>query len=83
MPDSGGSQRRWWSRPLHVPKSDQQEADRRAGQSLISLLDPAGKAEVETLLARGEFVPAVRRVRELTGLRLIDAKRAVDSLRRP
>jgi ribosomal protein L7/L12 len=49
----------------------------RAGESLMSLLDQAGRVEVETLLARGEFVPAVRRVRELTGLRLIDAKRAV------
>ena len=82
MHDSEGSQRRWWPRPVHIPKKTQQEADRRAGESLISLLDQAGKAEVETLLARGEFVPAVRRVRELTGLRLIDAKRAVQSLQR-
>jgi ribosomal protein L7/L12 len=82
MHDSEGSQRRWWPRPVHIPKRAQQEADRRAGESLISLLDQAGKAEVETLLARGEFVPAVRRVRELTGLCLIDAKRAVQSLRR-
>lgn len=81
MHDSEGSQRRWW-RPVRVPKRTQQEADRRAGESLISLLDQEGKAEVETLLARGEFVPAVRRVRELTGLRLIDAKRAVQSLQR-
>jgi ribosomal protein L7/L12 len=58
-----------------------QEADRRAGESLISLLDEAGKAEVETLLAR-DYLYAVRRVRELTGLRLIDARRLVDSLRR-
>jgi ribosomal protein L7/L12 len=82
MHDSEGSQRRWWPRPVHIPKKTQQEADRRAGESLISLLDQAGEAEVETLLARGEFVPAVRRVRELTGLRLIDAKRAVQSLQR-
>jgi ribosomal protein L7/L12 len=45
-------------------------------------LDQAGKAEVNDLLARGRFVHAVRRVRELTGLRLIDAKRLVDSLQR-
>lgn len=82
MPDSGGSQRRWWPRPVHVPKRTRQEADRRAGELLISLLDQAGKAEVETLLVRGEYVCAVRRVRELTGLRLIDARRLVDSLRR-
>ena len=49
---------------------------------LAALLDQEGKAEAEALLARGEFVPAVRRVRELTGLRLIDAKRAVKSLQR-
>ena len=58
-----------------------QEADRRAGESLIFLLDEAGKAEAETLLAR-DYVYAVRRVQEVTGLRLIDAKRLVDSLRR-
>jgi hypothetical protein len=39
--------------------------------------DQAGKAEVDSLLARGEFIHAVRRVRELTGLRLIDARRLV------
>jgi hypothetical protein len=38
--------------------------------------------EVNDLLARGKFIPAVRRVRELTGLRLIDAKRLVNSLQR-
>ncbi len=59
----------------------QQEADRRTGELLVSLLDQAGKAEVEDLLARGEAIRALRRVRELTGLRLIDAKRLVESLR--
>lgn len=59
----------------------QQEADRRAGAPLASLLDQAGKAEVVDLLARGESIHAIRRVRELTGLRLIDAKRLVESLR--
>jgi ribosomal protein L7/L12 len=82
MTDSRGSQRRWRLRSVHVPKALQREADRRAGESLTSLLDQAGKAEVETLIARGEHVFAMRRVRELTGLRLLDAKRVVDSLRR-
>jgi ribosomal protein L7/L12 len=83
MPDSRGSGLpRWWPRPVQIPKGTQREADRRVGESLVSLLDQAGKAEVETLLARGEYVYAVRRVRELTGLRLIDARRMVDSLRR-
>lgn len=67
---------------MHFPKGSQQEADRRAGELLTSLLDQAGKAEVDALLARGEVIGAVRRVRELTGLRLIDARRLVDSLRR-
>ncbi len=49
---------------------------------LVSLLDQRGKAEVDDLLARGEFMHAVRHVRELTGLRLIDAKRLVNSLQR-
>jgi ribosomal protein L7/L12 len=52
------------------------------GEVLVSLLDQAGKAEVDDLLARGEFMPGVRRARELTGLRLIDAKRLVNSLQR-
>jgi ribosomal protein L7/L12 len=59
-----------------------QEADRRTGEHLVALLDQAGKAEVDDLLARGKFIYAVRRVRELTGLRLIDAKRLVESLQR-
>lgn len=83
MPDrQGGGLRRWWPKSIQIPKEAQREADRRAGESLVSLLDQAGKTEVETLLAHGEYVHGVRRVRELTGLRLIDARRVVDSLRR-
>ena len=48
---------------------------------LVPILDEEGQAEVQALLAGGQFVPAVRRVRQLTGLRLIDAKRLVQSLR--
>jgi ribosomal protein L7/L12 len=81
MPDSRGNQRRWWPRPLRLPNALQREADRRAGELLTSLLDQAGKAEIETLIARGKHALAMRRVRELTGLRLLDAKRVVDSLR--
>lgn len=69
---------------MRVSTAAQQEADRQTGERLVSLLDPAGKAEIETLLARGEsrrgYVYALRRVRELTGLNLIDAKRLADSL---
>ena len=82
MPGSRRIRWRWWPRPVQVPKSSQREADRRAGELLAPLLGEAGKAEVETLLARGEYIYAVRRVRELTGLRLIDARRLVDTLRR-
>lgn len=82
VPDSGKGLRRWWFRPVHVPKGAQQEADRRTGELLVSLLDQAGRAEVDSLVERGEAIGAVRRVRELTGLRLIDAKRLVDSLQR-
>jgi ribosomal protein L7/L12 len=59
----------------------QRESDRRAGELLVSLLDQPGKAEVDAPLAGGKAVHTVRRVRELTGLRLIDAKRPVDALR--
>jgi ribosomal protein L7/L12 len=72
----------WWLRPVGIPTAAQQEADRRAGELLVSLLDQPGQAEVNALLARGEFVHAVRRVRELTGLRLIDARRLAESLQR-
>lgn len=83
MPDNGRDSRGWsWPRPVRVSRTAQQEADRRVGEVLISLLDQAGKAEVDDLLARGEFTHAVRCARELTGLRLIDAKRLVNSLQR-
>jgi hypothetical protein len=83
MPDNLENQRRWRPRTLHIPKALQQEADQRAGDLLLSLLDQTGKAEVETLIGRGKHALAMRRVRELTGLRLLDAKRVVDSLQRP
>lgn len=48
---------------------------------LITLLDETGgRSEVDALLARGEYIGAVRRVRGLTGLGLADAKKLVDSL---
>jgi hypothetical protein len=78
VPDNGRDSRGWsWPRLVRVSRTARQEADRRAGEVLVSLLDQAGKAEVDGLLARGEFIRAVRRVRERTGLRLIDAKRLV------
>jgi ribosomal protein L7/L12 len=45
-------------------------------------LDDAGKAQVEDLLARGQAIRAVRRVRELTNLGLYDARRLVEALDR-
>ncbi len=81
MPDGGGSQQFGWFRRPH-PEVSQQEADRQAGQALASLLDGAGRSEVEDLAARGERVRAIFRIRVLTGLRLLDAKRIYDSFRR-
>ena len=82
MPDNGRGTQRWWQlRPVRISITAQTEADRRAGELLVSLLDQPGKAEVDALVASGKAVHAVRRVRELTGLRLLDAKRLVDSLR--
>lgn len=87
MPDRRRGSQRWswfrasWFRAARVSRAAQQEADSRAGELLISLLDETGgRAEVDTLLARGEYLYAVRRVRELTGLRITDAKRLVDTL---
>jgi hypothetical protein len=80
LPDNGGSQQFWWLRRLH-PEVSQKEADRQAGQALATLLDGAGRNEVGALAARGERVRAIRRIRELTGLRLLDSRRIYDSLR--
>lgn len=82
MPDSRRGSQRWsWFRAARVSRAAQQESDSRAGELLVSLLDEAGgRAEVDTLLARGKYIGAVRRVRELTDLRLADAKRLVDTL---
>lgn len=81
MPDDGTDSRRWsWLRPVRISRAAQQQADRRTGEQLVALLDEQGRAEIEDLLAAGKSIPAVRRVRELTGLRLIDAKRLVESL---
>ena len=44
------------------------------------LLDPAGEHAVRSLLAGGNKLEAIKRVRELTGLGLKEAKDYVDSL---
>ena len=49
---------------------------------MAGLLDPAGRAQVDQLLACGKQIMAIKRVRELTGLRLLDARRLVESLPR-
>jgi ribosomal protein L7/L12 len=83
MPDGEEKSRRWfWLRPVRVSRAAQQDADHQAGEQLVGLLDERTRAEVEGLLVSGEYIFAVRRVREQTGLRLIDAKRLVDSLPR-
>lgn len=82
VPDTRDSRRWSWPRPVRVSRAAQQEADRRAGEQLAALLNERDRAEVDDLLARGKSIYAVRRVRELTGLRLIDARRLVNSLQR-
>jgi ribosomal protein L7/L12 len=77
--DEKNSRRRSW---LRLSSAAQQEADRRVGEQLVALLDEAGRSEVGDLVAQGKAVSAIRRVRELTGLRLLDAKRLVDSIPR-
>lgn len=81
MPDSGERPRHLWIRSVRIPKEAAQDADRRAGELLTALLDERDRAEVDDWLARGEYIYAVRRARELTGARLIDARRIIDSLR--
>jgi ribosomal protein L7/L12 len=83
VPDNGKNPGRWsGARPLRLSSAAQQVADRRVGELLVALPDEAGQAEVGDLLAQGKAVYAIRRVRELTGLRLLDAKRLVDSFPR-
>jgi hypothetical protein len=65
-----------------VSPAAQEDADRLPDEQLAALLDERGRAEVDDLLAAGKRIYAIRRVRELTGLRLIDAKRLVGSLQR-
>jgi hypothetical protein len=60
----------------------QEDADRLPDEQLAALLDECGRSEVDDLLAAGKRIYAIRRVRQLTGLRLIDAKRLVGSLQR-
>jgi ribosomal protein L7/L12 len=82
VPDSRRGAQRWsWFRAARVSWAARQESGGRAGELLIPVLDEAGgRAEVDTLLAYGKYIYAVRRVRELTGLSLADAKRLVDTL---
>jgi hypothetical protein len=82
VPDSRRDSRRWsWFRAARVSRAAQQESGSRAGELLIPLLDEAGgRAEVDTLLARGKYIDALRRVREPTGLSLADALRLADTL---
>ena len=46
----------------------------------MPILAPEDRIEVDALVAAGKPVPAIKRVRELTGLNLADAKRLVDAL---
>jgi ribosomal protein L7/L12 len=70
----------WWAGPIRLSGGARLEGDRSAGQSLPSTLDPKDKAEIEAMVTRKATIRAIRRVRELTGLRLIDAAKLVDSL---
>jgi hypothetical protein len=63
-------------------RTAQAETDRQNDDRLRTLLDDHGQAEVNDLLASGKRVAAIRRIRELTGLRLPDATRMADLLRR-
>ena len=67
---------------LRLAPAAQEDADRLPDEQLAALLDERGRAEVDDLLAAGKRIPAIRRVRELTDLRLIDARRLVESLQR-
>jgi hypothetical protein len=63
------------------PQSTPAGSGSPGGELLTSLLDQAGGAEAGNLISRGEHLLAMRRVRELTGLRLLDASRVAGSLR--
>ena len=80
MPDRGESPFWWLRRPR--PQVPQKEADHRAGQALTSLLDDTDRREIETFAAQGDRIRAIRRIRELTGLRLLDSRRIFESLQR-
>ena len=48
----------------------------------VSVLGEEGSREVDALLANGKSIEAIKRVRELTGLGLKEAKDFIDALRR-
>jgi hypothetical protein len=60
VPRSRIPPRGWWIRSVRIPKGSQQEADRRVGQLLTSFLSEADKAEIDAVLAHGQFLYAVR-----------------------
>jgi hypothetical protein len=55
--------------------------DHKVGQALIPLLSEEGRAEVTTLIERDKAILAIKRARQLTGIRLLDARRLVGALR--
>ncbi len=79
MPDSGEG--KFWRRFWRLnPNVSQREADFQAGRAMASLLDEAGRNEIAALAAQKEHIRAIKRIRELTGLRLLDSKRIYESV---
>jgi ribosomal protein L7/L12 len=56
------------------------EVSKKRREALASLLSETDKAEIGALVDRGARIYAIRRVREMTGMSLIDARLLVESL---
>lgn len=56
------------------------EIDQKVGEYLVTLVDPETLAEARDLVDQAKPIPAIKRVREGTGLGLKEAKAVVDGL---
>jgi ribosomal protein L7/L12 len=65
--------------PTTPPQSSPKASRERSVASPVQL-DPAAERELRELVARGQKIEAIKRVRELTGLGLKEAKDYVESL---
>lgn len=63
-------------------RADQRMRERREAEDAFSNMAPTAQQDIDTLLAEGRTIEAIKRFREETGLGLKQSKDAVDYRRR-